>query len=236
MNKGTEATAFELLVANGQEVANQLRHLAENEIDSDSFAVVYENYNGRETEYERPITELAIQAAEQFDALIAALEGAQAQSSKWIEAYHKAVSIGARYEERIAELESSVIAPGIMRCAKCGFVLTKNSINMATGTITAGDSKTEPCPNSCGPLWPGTWKEQALDMRDSAEQWFEDLQAANRYIAELEASKLSVKLPAYRNSPDMHMKQYYEAIGFNQGLDACAEAFRAAGGSVEGSD
>ena len=36
-------------------------------------------------------------------------EKAQAQSSKWLEAYHKAVSIGARYEERIAELESRTI-------------------------------------------------------------------------------------------------------------------------------
>ncbi|WPO20665.1 hypothetical protein SH579_06980 [Raoultella ornithinolytica] len=40
-------------------------------------------------------------------ALVEALEKAQAQSSKWLEAYHKAVSIGARYEERIAELEAS---------------------------------------------------------------------------------------------------------------------------------
>lgn len=38
-------------------------------------------------------------------ALTEALEQTQAQSSKWLEAYHKAVSIGARYEERIAELE-----------------------------------------------------------------------------------------------------------------------------------
>lgn len=38
--------------------------------------------------------------------LISSLEQARAQSSKWLEAYHKAVSIGARYEERIAELES----------------------------------------------------------------------------------------------------------------------------------
>lgn len=37
------------------------------------------------------------------------LEKAQAQSSKWLEAYHKAVSIGARYEERIAELESRTV-------------------------------------------------------------------------------------------------------------------------------
>ncbi|WP_233934610.1 hypothetical protein [Klebsiella michiganensis] len=41
------------------------------------------------------------------NALVEALEKAQTQSSKWLEAYHKAVSIGARYEERIAELEEA---------------------------------------------------------------------------------------------------------------------------------
>lgn len=43
--------------------------------------------------------------------LIAALEQTQAQSSKWLEAYHKAVSIGARYEKRIAELEAASVKP-----------------------------------------------------------------------------------------------------------------------------
>ncbi|EPR9701256.1 hypothetical protein [Citrobacter freundii] len=104
-------------------------------------------------------------------------------------------------EKRIAELQSSVIAPGVMRCAGCGFVLTKNNINMAAGTITAGDSNTEPCPNGCGPLWPVTWKEQALQMRDDSEQWFDELQQSRQRIAELEARKVTVKLPAdYRNS------------------------------------
>ncbi|PJR05871.1 hypothetical protein CDD79_27695, partial [Raoultella ornithinolytica] len=42
-------------------------------------------------------------------ALVEALEKAQAQSSKWLEAYHKAVKIGARYEERIADLESRTV-------------------------------------------------------------------------------------------------------------------------------
>ncbi|EAN4473862.1 ead/Ea22-like family protein [Salmonella enterica] len=40
-------------------------------------------------------------------ALLDELEKAQAQSSKWCEAFHKAVSVGARYEERIEELERS---------------------------------------------------------------------------------------------------------------------------------
>ena len=46
--------------------------------------------------------------------LVEALEKAQTQSSKWLEAYHKAVSIGARYEERIAKLESK--KPDIYLC------------------------------------------------------------------------------------------------------------------------
>lgn len=96
-------------------------------------------------------------------------------------------------EKRVAELSSSVIAPGKMRCAGCGFVLTKNNINMNAGTITAGDSKTEPCPNGCGPLWPVTWKEQAIEMRDSSEQWFEELQEARQRVAELEALARGVK-------------------------------------------
>ncbi|MEE7653603.1 hypothetical protein V3N80_25270 [Raoultella planticola] len=50
-----------------------------------------------------------VAVAERMKALVEALEKAQAQSSKWLEAYHKAVSIGARYEERIAELESRTV-------------------------------------------------------------------------------------------------------------------------------
>lgn len=41
-------------------------------------------------------------------ALLDELEKMQAQSSKWCEAFHKAVSVGARYEERISELEAKL--------------------------------------------------------------------------------------------------------------------------------
>jgi len=57
----------------------------------------------------------------------------------------------------------------------------------------------------------------------------EALEAAQSRIAELEARTLTVNMPEYRNSPDMHTKQFYEAIGFNQGLDACIEAILDAG-------
>lgn len=50
---------------------------------------------------------IAVASPDNVKTLVEALEKAQAQSSKWLEAYHKAVSVGARYEERIAELEES---------------------------------------------------------------------------------------------------------------------------------
>ncbi|HBH8009127.1 TPA: ead/Ea22-like family protein [Escherichia coli] len=58
------------------------------------------------------------------------------------------------------------------------------------------------------------------------------LEAAEKRIEELEAR--TVTLPQYRNSPDMHTKQFYEAIGFNHGLDIFIEALRAAGIGVKG--
>ncbi|MGX5099923.1 ead/Ea22-like family protein [Enterobacter cloacae] len=132
-------------------------------------------------------------------------------------------------EKRIAELSSAVIAPGIMRCAGCGFVLTKNSINMAAGTIAAGNSKTEPCPNGCGPLWPVTWKEQAIEMRDSSEQWFEELLEARQRIAELEAR--TVTLPAQKYCPGEYAGSvlWGETEVWNQAISECAKAIRAAG-------
>ncbi|GEM_PF-3765503 len=72
----------------------------------------------------------------------------------------------------------------------------------------------------------------AVSMRDDMREAREKLRAAEKRIAELEAR--TVTLPQYRNSPDMHTKQFYEAIGFNQGLDIFIEAIRAAGIGVKG--
>ncbi|MEA4541266.1 hypothetical protein VBQ28_24660 [Klebsiella pneumoniae] len=69
----------ELLIANGQQTADLLRHLADNEIDSDYFAVVSECESyGQETDAELSITEFALRAAGYVDALVEALEKAQA--------------------------------------------------------------------------------------------------------------------------------------------------------------
>lgn len=79
--------------------------------------------------------------------------------------------------------------------------------------------------------------QAATGERPEWSNWFgfaDAVDAVEQRLGDLESRQLSVKLPSYRNSPDMHTKQYYEAIGFNQGLDAAAESIRAAGCIVEG--
>lgn len=66
--------------------------------------------------------------------------------------------------------QRSDLVPGIVRCAKCQFQLARSNLNMHDGTMTAGDSKTEPCPNGCGPLWPVTWETWAREGWAEAER------------------------------------------------------------------
>lgn len=71
--------ATELLIENGVLVADTLRHLADNEIDSDYFAICHSNENGTEIECELAITDYARQAAGTVDELVKALEAKDAQ-------------------------------------------------------------------------------------------------------------------------------------------------------------
>ena len=103
----------ELLIANGQQTADLLRHLADNEIDSDYFAVVSECESyGKETDAELSITEFALRAAGYVDALVEALEKAQATEAHcnrgWIEAHEQEARAEAA-DQRIAELESRTV-------------------------------------------------------------------------------------------------------------------------------
>jgi len=64
--------------------------------------------------------------------------------------------------------------PGAMHCAKCNFRLQRNNLYYQTGNIGPGDNKTEPCPNGCGPLWPVTWKMDALEGDKVIERLMEE--------------------------------------------------------------
>lgn len=67
------------------------------------------------------------------------------------------------------------VVPGVMRCAKCSLQLHRTNLYMGSGTTGPGDSKTEPCPNGCGPLWPVTWQTWATEGWEQAERYHDEL-------------------------------------------------------------
>lgn len=107
----TDITELALLVSKAKASVFTLEYISQFEpadIDSDDVDLRFE-VDGRDTGTNVSIVDECGQAAKVIGTLVEALEKAQAQSSKWLEAYHKAVSIGARYEERIAELVSRAV-------------------------------------------------------------------------------------------------------------------------------
>ncbi|HAH7639665.1 TPA: ead/Ea22-like family protein [Escherichia coli] len=107
-NEDIALTVGKLLIENGQLVADTLRHLADNEIDSDYFAITSTNENGTEIDHEMSITDYALQAAGTVDELVAALEAAKSKLNEQREYYEGVISDGSK---RIAELEAREIKP-----------------------------------------------------------------------------------------------------------------------------
>ncbi len=108
------AQSHELLIANGQQTADLLRHLADNEIDSDYFAVVSECESyGQETDAELSITEFALRAAGYVDALVEALEKAQTKAIEQGRTACELFDEVTALRQRIAELESHTVKPPV---------------------------------------------------------------------------------------------------------------------------
>ena len=103
-NEDIALTVGKLLIENGRLVADTLRHLADNEIDSDYFAITSTNENGTEIDHEMAITDYALQAAGTVDELVAALEAAKSKLNEQREYYEGVIADGSK---RIAELEKS---------------------------------------------------------------------------------------------------------------------------------
>lgn len=144
----------ELLIANGQQTADLLRHLADNEIDSDYFAVVSECESyGKETDAELSITEFALRAAGYVDALVEALEKAQTKADVYdmlrddYGLREKGVGLADFVDwqaKRIAELESRTVKmPEPFKLAKSSSGLTYYFADDVDAALTDAGIKVE---------------------------------------------------------------------------------------------
>lgn len=136
----------ELLIANGQLVADTLRHLAENEIDSDYFAITSTSENGTEIDHELVITDYALQAASTVEALVEALESAQRENTDgvagMVESYETTISM---LRSRIAELEArAVTLPDVEKWRSVEAVRAQNAYRvLVINSLAAAGIKCE---------------------------------------------------------------------------------------------
>ncbi|MBQ4656795.1 hypothetical protein HPB55_22175 [Klebsiella michiganensis] len=104
-------------------------------------------------------------------ALVESLEKAQATEAHcnrgWREAHEQEARAEA-VEKRIAELESQVKFPGVMRCNTCGF--SRSHVIVTPGGMLAGESEPEHCPNGCGPLWHETYRRQYNELYNAYKE------------------------------------------------------------------
>lgn len=117
-------------------------------------------------------------------------------------------ALRAELYEKDTELKKWKYVPGVMHCAKCNFQSIKSVLNMSSGTVTAGDSNPEPCPNGCGPLWRVSWEKYANDHYEGGLKAFEKLRAAE---LELEAARKQEPFCWYMWNPS-------EPDGLNEGF------------------
>ncbi|HGS7017802.1 ead/Ea22-like family protein [Klebsiella variicola] len=170
----------ELLIANGQQTADLLRHLADNEIDSDYFAVVSECESyGKETDAELSITEFALRAAGYVDALVEALEKAQAAERRWHRVASRIHEQACESDVKIDELEAiRAAAEKLVRC-KGRYHSEQNYRSLAAlFGVTTPDLP---------PL-----EHENVHYADAAEM---EIAALRQRIAELESRTVTVKMP-----------------------------------------
>lgn len=191
----------ELLIANGQQTADLLRHLADNEIDSDYFAVVSECESyGKETDAELSITEFALRAAGYVDALVEALETekricatwrktaestseklekAQAAERRWHRVASRVHEQACESDVKIDELEAiRAAAEKLVRCK--GRYHSEQNYRALAALFGV---KTPDLP----PL-----EHENVHYADAAEM---EIAALRQRIAELESRTVTVKLP-----------------------------------------
>jgi Zn finger protein HypA/HybF involved in hydrogenase expression len=95
-----------------------------------------------------------------------------------------------------AKLSDLVYAKCQWHCPKCKFTLVQSTLHAANGVVSARDEAGSKCPNCDSPLWRVSWKQEANEMMNMAE----NLLAENAKLREaLKKIECEIDSPARYN-------------------------------------
>lgn len=103
-----QALRTDLLMANALETAKQLRELQESPVAEAIFESVVENENGKEIQFERPISDLAFAATWQLEKLAEALESAEKQNAMDVQIKARLCRESNSLHDRLREAEKRI--------------------------------------------------------------------------------------------------------------------------------
>lgn len=116
----------------------------------------------------------------------------------------------AERDAEVERLKKLVYVPGQWRCAKCKFVCQKMTLNANTLAVgVQADTKTEVCPNGCGPLWPATERDAGNEL---ADRIIEALDREKTLLARLEVAEKNQRSPGTAEVCE-HCGYVYENFG-----------------------
>ncbi|MGX1096559.1 hypothetical protein [Amorphus sp. MBR-141] len=81
-----------------------------------------------------------------------------------------------------------IYVPGVWQCPKCVFRLVQSNLNARDGTVTPRDNPGDKCPNCNSSLWRVSWKDEAKEAYQIAENQMTRALEAEAALAEARAT------------------------------------------------
>ena len=185
------------LMDNALETAKQLRELSESSVAEAIFESIVENENGKEIQFERPISDLAYAAFLQLERLVEALEKAQQR----IDELYQAISAQKETITRLAK-ESNRLFDDRVSINRAWTESETNNAVLRDRIAELEDAEQKLCAANV-----------TLDAR---------AELAERHLAELESRSVTVKLPDLRQVVSGDRYVWSDGV-FNYSQDVKAE-------------
>lgn len=187
-----QALRTDLLIVNALETAKQLRELQDSPVAEAIFESIVENENGKEIQFERPISDLAYAAFLKIERLVEALESAEKLIAE-LEALQSFRTAFNEWHDKTEWVQGDKRFDVIKPWGKHRADVLKLYIDHLESKLEAKE-------------------EQRANWFQMAQKLGEDLDAAEKCIAELEARTVKLPyLPADCDRTEAHFK-YQEAI------------------------
>ncbi|HGA9257278.1 TPA: hypothetical protein ACIT5E_000637 [Salmonella enterica subsp. enterica serovar Virchow] len=143
-NIDKQALRTDMLIVNALETAKQLRELQESPVAESIFESIVENENGKEIQFERPISDLAYAAFLKIESLVEALEAAERSIAELERSETQLINERDAAESALADMYQAATGERPEWSNMFGFADAVDVVEERLATLEANQSQTTP--------------------------------------------------------------------------------------------